>query len=355
MKTTLSTVYFLLSLLLASYAQKANQPVEVLLIGTSHSYGRKPVEQFDSIIHKAYTFRPDAVFGEWLSPADYEAIPDYWNKATVEKRLAYLKSQPYEDPKNAAKLIRQSYELLRKYPTLHRVRMRLARALYLQHDLGNAAYQLYRLDGARPAFGSEEKAAYLTILGAPDSLYATRTNEYHNILFPLMDKLGQDKILPMDSQRHDKNWSAAWGKTDSLVHIWENGLDSNSVDGKRYVALMKRTNDLSAAKDKAQKAGLSTVVLNSPEGDEYLNIVNFYGARRLFGTAGFPEAAMNEMLHQWQLRNEEMAHNVVERARTAGAKRVVVGVGANHRKIMVDILRTIPGVRVYEFNTYRSQ
>ena len=61
------------------------------------------------------------------------------------------------------------------------------------------------------------------------------------------------------------------------------------------------------------------------------------------------------MLHQWQLRNEEMAHNVVERARIAGAKRVVVGVGANHRKIMVDILRTIPGVKVYEFNTYRSQ
>ncbi len=354
-KKTITTALFLLSQLTASYAQKVGQPVEVLLIGLSHSYGSKPVEQFDSVINKAYAFRPNAVFGEWLLPADYNAIPDYWNKAAVEKRLAYLKSRPYQDTKNADKLIRQTYERLRQHPNLHQERMRLARALYLKHDFGNAAYQLYRLDRARPALGREERAAYRTILGVADSLYRSRTNEYHNILFPLIDKLGQDKILPMDSQRHDKTWSAAWVNTDSLVHNWEKGLDSNSVDGKRYVALTKRTNDLSAAGDEAQKAGLSTVALNSPEGDEYLNIVNFYGARRMFGAAGFPETAMNEMLHQWQLRNDDMAHNVVDRARAVGAKRVVVGVGANHRKIMVDILRMIPGVTVYEFNTYRGQ
>jgi hypothetical protein len=50
-----------------------------------------------------------------------------------------------------------------------------------------------------------------------------------------------------------------------------------------------------------------------------------------------------------------MAHNVVNRARAAGAKRVVVGVGANHRKIMVDILRTMPGVTVYELNDFSGK
>lgn len=352
MKTLITTAFFLLSFFTASYAQKSDQPIEVLMIGTSHSYGKKPVEKFDSVINKAYAFRPDAVFGEWLSGDDYDAIPDYWNKATIEKRLAYLKSRPYEDVKNADKQIRESYKLLRTHPNLHQVRMKLARALYLKHDFGNAAYQLYRLDQARPAFGAEEKAAYLTILGVPDSLYRNRTNEYHNILFPLIDKLGQDKILPMDSQRHDAAWSEAWGKADSLVRIWEEGLDSTSVDGKRYRALQKRTSELEVAGNKAAQAGMATVSFNTPEGDEYLNIVNFYGARRMFGAAGFPEAALNEMLRQWQFRNDDMAHNVVNRARAAGARRVVVGVGANHRKMMVDILRTIPGVTVYEFNSY---
>jgi hypothetical protein len=356
MKTIITTLSLLLALFTISYAQKTDQPVEVLMIGTSHGYGKKPVEHFDAIIEKAYAFRPDAVFGEWLSGADYDAIPDYWNKANIEKRLAYLKALPYKgDPKNADKLIQQTYRLLREHPNLHQDRMRLARALYLKHDFANAAYQLYRLDRARPAFGQEEVAAYKTMLGVPDSLYRNRTNEYHNILFPLIDKLGQDKMLPMDSQRHDINWSNAWGKTDSLVHIWEKELDSNSVDGKRYSTLVKRTNELARASDKAERTGDATVFFNSPEGDEFLNIVNFYGARRMFGAAGFPEAAMNEMLRQWQFRNDDMAHNVVNRARAAGAKRVVVGVGANHRKIMVDILRTIPGVTVYELNTFSGK
>ncbi|GAB3763808.1 DUF5694 domain-containing protein [Spirosoma pomorum] len=353
---TLATLLLCLVTVITSFAQStATQPVDVLMIGTSHSYGKKPVEHFDEIIDKGLAFKPDAVFGEWLSGDDYDAIPDYWNKANIERRLAYLKGLNYPAPKNTDKFIKQTYKLLRDYPNLHQNRMKLARALYLKHDFGNAAYQLYRLDRARPAFGNEEKAAYTAILGVPDSLYRNRTNEYHNILFPMIDKLGQDRILPMDSQRHDIAWSEAWSKADSLFRIWEKELDSTSVDGKRYAALNKRTNELTAAGDKAEKAGMATVAFNSPEGDEFLNIVNFYGARRLFGTAGFPEAALNEMLRQWQFRNDDMAHNVVNRARAAGAKRVVVGVGANHRKIMVDILRTIPGVTVYELNNFSGK
>jgi hypothetical protein len=353
MKTLILSLFFLVTVI-ASFAQSTNQPVDVLMIGTSHGYGKKPVEKFDEVIGKAMAFRPDAVFGEWLSGEDYDAIPDYWNKANIERRLAYLKNLNYPAPKNTDKFIKQTYRLLREHPNFHQNRMKLARALYLNRDFGNAAYQLYRLDIARPAFGQEEKAAYTAILGVPDSLYRNRTNEYHNILFPLIDKLGQERILPMDSQRHDVNWSTAWGKADSLIHIWEKGLDSNSVDGKRYIALTKRTNELSEASNKAGMLGNATEYFNGPDGDEYLNIVNFYGARRMFGAAGFPEAALNEMLRQWQFRNDDMAHNVVNRARAAGARRVVVGVGANHRKIMVDILRTIPGVTVHELNSVKQ-
>lgn len=334
-------------------AQPNRQPaLEVLMIGTSHEYNMTTNEKFSAVIEKAVAFRPDAVFGETLTAEDYDAIPDYWNKARMEKRFAYLKSIPFADPKNPDTFIRQTTKLLRTKPNYHQDRMKLARALYLKHDYGNARYQLYRLDKARPAFGAEEIAAYQAILGVPDSLYKSRNNEYHNMAFPLVDKLGLDEILSMDSQRHDMKWNAAWERADSLVKQWEARLekDSTSAAARQYAALNKRTADLQKAINTAEKAGNATAFFNAPDGDEYLNIVNFYGARRLFGAAGFPEKAIDAMLAEWQNRNTDMVQNTVDRARKAGAKRVVVFVGANHRKIMVDGLRAMSGVTVKSLN-----
>lgn len=324
------------------------------MIGASHDYGKNLVEHFNYPLDKALAFRPDAVVSEDLSPEDFDALTDYWNMAVVKKRLAYLQSIQYPAPKNPDTFIRETYKLLREHPNYHQDRMKLARALYLKHDFGNARYQLYRLDKAKAAFGNEERAAYQAILGVPDSLYRSRSSEYHTIFFPLMDKLQQDRLIPMDCQKYDLQWQAAWEGADSLFRKWETGVekDSTSADARRYAALMKRTNELGALTKKADKEGETTRFMNSPEGDEYLNIVNFYGARRMFGAANFPEKALSEMLHFWQLRNECMCQNLVSRARAAGAKRVVVAVGANHRKIMVDTLRALPGVRVYNLNEY---
>lgn len=351
--TTLAVALFLLTHLTVAQVQPNRQAaVTVLLIGTSHEYNMTTNEKFSATIDQAVAFKPDAVFGEYLTAEDYDAISDYWNKARMEKRFAYLKSIPFADPKNPSTFIRETTKLLRTKPNYHQDRMKLARTLYLKHDYGNARYQLYRLDKARPAFGAEEITAYQAILGVPDSLYKSRNNEYHNIAFPLVDKLGLGEILSMDSQRHDTKWNAASDKADSLFKQWETGVakDSASAAARQYAAMTKRTSDLQKALDTAEKAGNTTVFFNSPDGDEYLNIVNFYGARRLFGAAGFPEKAVDAMLAEWQNRNTDMVQNTVDRARKAGAKRVVVFVGANHRKIMVDGLRAMPGVTVKSLN-----
>jgi len=354
MKTLLTTAFLLITFL----TNAQNQPdrrtaIHVLVVGTSHSYGQKPIEDFKAIIDKVAAFQPDAVYGEFLSANDYNAIPDYWNKATMEKRFAYMKGINYPAPGKPEKFIRQTTKLLHDHPHYHQDRMKLARALYLKHDFGNARYQLYRLDKARPAFGAEEVAAYKAILGEPDSIYTARSNEYHNIAFPVIDKLSLDQIDPMDSQRHDLNWQAAWDKADPLFKAWEKSVekDSTSADAQRYKALMKRTVELEKASNKAGSEGHATIYFNSPDGDEYLNIVNFYGARRMFGAKGFPEKEIDAMMAQWQNRNTDMVRNTVERARKAGQKRVVVFVGANHRKIMVDGFRAMPGVTVRELNS----
>ncbi len=349
MKTLLTIALLLVSL----FVTAQNQPLDVLIIGTSHDYGKKPTENFAALIEKIAAYQPDAVYGEFLSAEDYDALTDYWNKATMEKRYAYMNAIKYPAPANPNKFIRKTTKLLHDHPNYHQERMKLARALYLKHDNANARYQLYRLDKARPNFGREEIAAYKAILGEPDSIYTARSNEYHNIAFPLMDKLHIDQMGAMDSQRHDLNWQAAWDGADSLFRKWEAGLDSTSADALKYKALMKYQNDLQKASRVAEKEGRGTEFYNSPEGDEYLNIINFYGARRLFGTAGFPEAKVNAMLAQWQNRNTDMVRNVAERARKTGAKRVVVFVGANHRKIMYDGFLSVPNVMIRQLSSLK--
>ncbi len=349
MKTLLTTALLLIALL--THAQNT---LEVLMVGTSHEYGKKPVEKFDAVIDKIASFQPDALYGEFLSADDYDAIPDYWNKAVMEKRFAYMKAINYPAPRNPQTFIRKTLKLLHEKPNYHQDRMKLARAFYLNHDYANARYQLYRLDKARPAFGAEEIAAYKAILGEPDSIYTARSNEYHNIVFPLLDKLKLDQLGAMDSQRHDLNWQAAWDKAEVLFKSWEAAVekDSTSADALRYKQMNDRIKALQRDMNKANMEGRGTFYFNSPDGDEFLNIVNFYGARRLFGTKNFPEKEIDAMLAQWQNRNDDMVRNTVERARKAGARRVVVFAGANHRKIMVDGFRAMPGVTVRELNSF---
>ena len=357
MKPLLFLLLATLSVTSRAQTVKADQPLEILLIGASHDYGKTPVEHFDYPLNKAFAFQPDAVFSEDLSPGDYDALTSYWNKDALEKRLAYIRSHAYPDPENSDPFIQQIYRLLREHPNDHQDRMKLARALYLTHDFGNARYQLYKLNQARDAFGREEQQAYRAILGEPDSLYRSRSSEYHNIFFPLLDKVKQDRILPMDCQQYDLLWQTAWNSTDSLYRKWEADLraDTSSLAARRYAAYQNRLTALNNQRQQAAKAGTQTQFMNGPEGDEFLYIANFYGGQHLAGAAGFPEKELADMLHYWQLRNEGMCRNLVSRARLVGAKRIVVGVGSNHRKIMVDILRTMPNVSVFTLNEYQPE
>jgi hypothetical protein len=359
MKTIITTVLLIASVL-AGFAQskRADQPIEILFIGTSHDYGKKPVEKFDYVNDKIRAFRPDAFFGEFLSAADYDAIPNYWNKANVEKRIAYIRDLDYPMPANREKLIATSYKALKQNPNYHQSRMRLTNALVQQHDFANAQYQLYQLMQRKQAFGDEEKATFTKALGPIDSLHRLgyrTTSEYYYILFPMMNELKIDKLMSMDSQRHDLDWQGAWERADTLVKLFEAQVekDSTSAEALAYKALNQRTRVLNKLANAAERDGMATKFYNSPEGDEYLNIVNFYGAHRLFGVKGFPEKEVTEMLNYWKMRNQDMSQNIVSRARAAGVKRLVVGVGANHRKMIVDLLRATPGVTVHELNSYQ--
>ncbi|MCX6216854.1 DUF5694 domain-containing protein [Spirosoma sp.] len=343
--------------ILAKAQSKMVQPLEILFIAASHDYGTKSIEDFSYPINKALAFKPDAVFGENLSPEDYDALDRHWNKEAIDKRLAYLTKVGYKLPKNPKAFIARQYKLLQTYPYYHQERMKLAHALFLTHDFGNASYQFYLLDKLRPAFGNEEIAAFTRILGPVDSLKNLgfrRTNEYYNIFHPIAQTLKFEKIMPMDCQKYNTPWSEAWGKTDSLYKQFETAIeaDTNSADYRKYAALLNESNALQRQMNAAVRAGKGTAFFNTAEWDKLTDFGNFYGNHYLFGLKGFPENGVRDMLNYWTLRNEGMCQNLVSRARNAGAKRVVVGVGASHRELMVKLLKAMPGVTVYTLNEY---
>ncbi len=354
MKTLFFCLLSIAAVLPGRAQSEAGQPLDVMLIGTAHNYGKTLVEHFDYPLNKALAFRPDAVFGEYMSAEDYDAVPDYWNKANTEKRVAYVKSHPFADPKQPDAFIQQTYQRLRQRPNQHGERIKLARALYLKHDFGNAAYQLYRLDQGKSQLSSEDRATYQALLGEPDSLYRSRSSEYHNLIFPLIDKLGQDRILPMDSQQYDLQWQAAW---DSVVVKTERAVeaekDTNSANYRVWTSFLNWQTKFYAADKQAQAAGETTRYYNTDAFSARVDSVNLGGDLLLKNLRGYPTAEAARMRHVWQLRNEAMCRNLVRRARAVQARRVVVGVGSAHRKTMLDILRTMPGVKVYTLNEYQ--
>ncbi|WP_461128096.1 DUF5694 domain-containing protein [Spirosoma aerophilum] len=358
--------YFITCLLLSiSFLTNAQstvhtQPLEVLFIAASHEYGTKSVEDFSYPINKALAFKPDAVFGENLSPGDYNALDRHWNKEAIDSRLAYLTKIGYALPRNPQAFIAKQYKLLQTYPYYHQERMKLAHALFLTHDFGNASYQFYLLDKMRPAFGKEEIAAFTRILGPVDSLKNLgfrRTNEYYNIFHPIAQKLKMERIMPMDCQKFNTPWSEAWGKTDSLYKVFETAIEADTTSGdyRKYAALMNENNALQKRMNAAVRAGKGTAFFNTAEWDKLTDFGNFYGNRYLFGLPNFPESGIRDMLKYWTLRNEGMVQNIVSRAREIGAKRVVVGVGASHRELMVKLLKETPGVTVYTLNEYQPE
>ena len=162
MKILVTLLLITCSLLANAQSTTTNQPLDILFIAASHDYGSKSAEDFSYPINKALAFKPDAVFGENLSPEDYDALDRHWNKENIDKRLAYLIQLGYKLPKNSRAFIAHQYKVLREYPYYHQERMKLAHALFLTHDFGNASYQFYLLDKMRPAFGKEEIAALIT-------------------------------------------------------------------------------------------------------------------------------------------------------------------------------------------------
>lgn len=340
------------------FAQKPTQELEVLMIGASHQYNPEPKQDMTNVHAKIRAFKPDAVFGEWLSPEDEKAIKTYWNKENVLKRWDRLNQRANIAEKDLPAAIARYEKVLDKNPGDMKNRIDLAVAYYLSYDSGNGYFQMWNVAKhlqKNPEDTSVFNYARKKIFTASvDSLQKAINpyidDEYDYIAHPMMVEYGMKKIYPMDSQRWDNEWSEAWGKADSVFYARLNQLkkDSLSAEGKKARELSKQVKERMdyLIKDGTKTYGMThiTEAMNGPEMTEWLFRINLFSDeyREL---SVFPADLYAWKFHWWWHRNNDMCNNTIDRAKANGFKKVMIVVGANHAAIMSKIFKE-KGVKV---------
>lgn len=344
------TFLLLLFLSVNSHAQK----LEVLLVGASHNYGKSPNQEISNIYKKIRNFKPTAFFGEFLSKDDEQHLMDYWCKQDNLKRLEVLRKNRNINEKSLPKTIDSLKQLIDSNQENYKLKVDLAHAYYLNQDVSNAHYQYWQVwsklqkapDAALQKHVDELLSPNLDVSGR--SMKRLKTSEYALIAFPLMQEMKIRELLPMDSQDYDLNWSASALAFHTKFELYKKDSTASHTNALRDV-LKKREIGFKKYADADKNSKNLTEWLNTDGASVILSSGDFYFPE-LYELNNFPKEEMLSQLHWWQLRNQEMCKNVVNRARASKNKKIVVIVGANHRKIMQDIFSQMKDVTVKNIN-----
>jgi hypothetical protein len=348
--------YFLFFLLFISNTIRA-QKVEVLLIGVSHNYSSYPTQDFSGIHQKIKKFNPDAFFGEFLSSEDEKLVMDYWCKQDNLKRLQFLRGNRSIPAAELARRIDSLKTLTLSNPWNYRLKVDLAHAYYLNQDVANGHYQFWQVFDHIQRKPDAELDGYIREVLSPQldttgrSMRRLKTSEYAMIAFPMMQQSGRQVLLSMDCQEYDLNWNASWAAFDAKFNVFRK--DSTPSFRNELKAHLNKINKGFARYDSIEKYSPNvTEWLNTDEASAISASGDFY-LPEMYQMKNFPEEEMLSKIHWWIMRNKVMCDNVVNRARKAGAKKVVVIAGANHRKYMQDIFNTMPNVKVKNINEFK--
>lgn len=333
------------------------QQVDIMLIGVSHNYSKYPTQDFSGIYNKIKKFEPTAFFGEFLSKEDERLVMDYWCKQDNIKRLKMLMN----NRSIAAALLPKTIDSLKKLslskPKDYRVKTDLAHAYYLNQDVANGHYQFWQVFNNLQKTPDAELESYVNKLLSPQldttgrSMKRLKTSEYALIAFPMMQEMGILELLPMDCQDYDLNWGASWVAFDTKFNVFKK--DTTTFFRKELKSSLDKINNGYEKYASIEKSSKNvTEWLNTDEASAISASGDFY-LPEMYSMANFPKEEMLSKIHWWIMRNKGMCENVVNRARKAGAQRVVVIAGANHKKYMQDIFKTMPNVRVRNINEFK--
>jgi len=347
MKYALILILFLTLKILA-------QQVDVLLVGVSHKYGNTPKQDIEQIESKIKKFKPTAIFGEFLSKEDEQNIMDYWCKQENVKRLETLKKNRDITPKKLPKVLDSLKKLSLKNPNNYYLKTDLAHAYYLNQDASNGHFQFWQVFKRLQQTPDIELENYVNKVLSPQldikgrSMNRLKTSEYDLIAFPLMQEMKIQELHPMDCQDYDLNWSAsALAFYNKFETFKKDTTSSSAAELKKILTRWDKGIEKYLGMDKRSKN--LTEWLNTDEAAVILASGDFYFPD-LYELKDFPKEEMLSKIHWWMMRNKGMCENVVNSAKSLKAEKVVVIVGASHRKYMQDIFNTMPNVRVRNIN-----
>ena len=157
-------------------------------------------------------------------------------------------------------------------------------------------------------------------------------------------------MYSMDCQDYDEDWNKVWAKAGAAIKEMEAKAkaDSTSAQAMAVKKIQQYYKELDAIARAEKLKGYA--FLNTDFYAKADAAVNFYGGEVFFNEPGFPTEAIKAMMHPWNLRNEAMCQNILKQAQAKGAKKVVVAVGASHRKWMEEIFAQMPEVKLVNYN-----
>lgn len=347
--------YFIFFIFFISINVSAQQ-VDIMLIGVSHNYSKYPTQDFSGIYTKIKKFEPHAFFGEFLSKEDERLVMDYWCKQPNIKRLEMLRNNRSIAEALLPKTIDSLKKLSLSKPKDFRIKTDLAHAYYLNQDVANGHYQFWQVFNNLQQRPDAELENYVNKLLSPQldttgrSMRRLKTSEYAVIAFPMMLEMGIHELLSMDCQDYDLNWDASWAAFDAKFNLFIKDTTASFERGLKST-LTIRDNGFEKYESIEKSSKNITEWLNTDEASAISAAGDFY-LPAMYNMKNFPKEEMLSKIHWWVMRNKGMCDNVVNRARMAGAKKVVVIAGANHRKYMQDIFKTMANVRVRNINEF---
>ncbi|WP_162618503.1 DUF5694 domain-containing protein [Pedobacter yulinensis] len=333
------------------------QQLEIMVVGSSHD-NPAGSEDFNAVVSRLKTFKPDMVFGEYVPPRQLEELaPENWARRAFAKGKSFMERQFPEKINDLDRRIARAKRSLAKRPDQNRLRMDLASWYARTNDRANTEYQVWVIEQARKkTFTAADQAYYNAHFLNQDSLKNVRlyrpASEYSTIFFPLISELGLDGIGSMDCQKFDPAWSKAWAETAADIRALAKLAKADSASQAAATVRAIEAFGEFTPEDKRKMSKSAYVNMNTDRYAELNDAWNFYGGRPALVLPGFPAEKARRMYAEWTNRNEGMCANLLEQTRAAGARRVVVAVGAAHRKIMADILARHKDVKVVSYNDF---
>ena len=344
------TIFIVFSLLVNGFSQK----LEVLLIGVAHDYSKSEVQDLSNIQHKIRAFKPTAFFGEFVSPDDEVMLMDYWCKADNIKRLKNLQLSRFIPVLRLSKVIDSLKSILLKDSLNFYAKIDLAHAYYLSQDAANGHYLYWQVYDHLKRSEDDKLRRYMDSLLHPDkdvsgrSMKRLLTSEYALIAFPMMNEFKIKELLSMDCQDYDLNWTASAVAFHEKFGLFQKDTLQKDFSAAKSI-LNKRDRGFRKYGEMERSSKKFTEWLNTDQAAGILASGDFL-FEEMYNLQNFPKQEMLSQIHWWMKRNKQMCSNVVDRARKANLKKVVVMVGANHRRFMQDIFKKMPSVSVLDLS-----